>query len=292
MSLTQFSALTLPAADTLSSLRTSVWCLPHPCLLFASPGGVGKSYDKWSYAYCDMSGSRVHQSERVDDYGESFGPGDVIGCAIYLLPPTIPQAVGGEALDSAAKSDGSGGAGGVDGADGADSVDGGADIESATVASHHHGEVPPEVFADLPAESHIRFYRNGVDQGVAYRGIPARAYYPAVSVYMGGRVRANFGPIWLTPPLGAASSLPSGTTVGSEKSTSSGGGSASPNNIAAAASAAVRIGALRAIVADLRSNAEILEHEQMVRRIFFEGERGRPLRRLSETFARLPRRSS
>ena len=44
-----------------------------------------------------MSGSRVHQSERVDDYGESFGPGDVIGCAIYLLPPTIPQAVGGEA---------------------------------------------------------------------------------------------------------------------------------------------------------------------------------------------------
>jgi hypothetical protein len=29
-------------------------------------------------------GSRVHKSERYDDYGASFGPGDVIGCFISL----------------------------------------------------------------------------------------------------------------------------------------------------------------------------------------------------------------
>lgn len=29
-------------------------------------------------------GSRVHNSQRVDGYGESFGVGDVIGCWIYL----------------------------------------------------------------------------------------------------------------------------------------------------------------------------------------------------------------
>ena len=51
-------------------------------------------YDKWSYAYRDTSGSRVHQSERYDDYGESFAPGDIIGCAIYLKPPIIPHATG------------------------------------------------------------------------------------------------------------------------------------------------------------------------------------------------------
>eukprot|EP01034_Spumella_vulgaris_P038652 gene38652-47738_t len=29
-------------------------------------------------------GSRVHNSERDDEYGDSFGPGDVIGCFISL----------------------------------------------------------------------------------------------------------------------------------------------------------------------------------------------------------------
>jgi len=42
-------------------------------------------YDKWSYGIRDIGGSRLHASERDDHWGgESFGPGDVIGCAISL----------------------------------------------------------------------------------------------------------------------------------------------------------------------------------------------------------------
>ena len=62
-------------------------------------------YDKYSYAYRDTDGtytehvlpylhnllilmiilgSKVHKSLRVDYYGESFGPSDVIGCYIRL----------------------------------------------------------------------------------------------------------------------------------------------------------------------------------------------------------------
>ena len=42
-------------------------------------------YDKWSFGIRDIGGSRIHASQREDDWGgESFGPGDVIGCAISL----------------------------------------------------------------------------------------------------------------------------------------------------------------------------------------------------------------
>jgi Set1/Ash2 histone methyltransferase complex subunit ASH2 len=57
-------------------------------------------FDQYSFCYRDLYGemtkmnhnqvfiaflgSRVHKSERYDDYGASFGPGDVIGCFISL----------------------------------------------------------------------------------------------------------------------------------------------------------------------------------------------------------------
>lgn len=44
-------------------------------------------YDKWSYAVRDIGGSKIHCSKREDNWGgESFGPGDVVGCAISLPP--------------------------------------------------------------------------------------------------------------------------------------------------------------------------------------------------------------
>lgn len=69
-------------------------------------------------------GSRVHNSERYDNYGASFGVGDVIGCYINLH--------------------------------------------------------------DDPALNKMCFFKNGVNQGVAYSGaeIPPGVYYPAVSLYM------------------------------------------------------------------------------------------------------------
>lgn len=42
-------------------------------------------YDRWSYGIRDIGGSKIHASQREDNWGgETFGPGDVIGCAISL----------------------------------------------------------------------------------------------------------------------------------------------------------------------------------------------------------------
>lgn len=136
----------------------------------------------------------MHQSERFDAYGEPFSVGDVIGCAIFLVPPqtgqnTMPFSVGG------------------------------AVVPSNTPPSAVSASAPPEL-AHLPNANHVRFYKNGVDQGVAFVNIHQRCYYPAVSLYGGARVRANFGPMWLVPPPGVitASSTASSTPRGGIRS--------------------------------------------------------------------------
>jgi hypothetical protein len=110
------------------------WALDSAAL--AAPVG----YDKYGYGYRDLSGSKIHNSLREDSYGEAFGPGDVIGCFVYL-----------------------------------DRAD--------------------------PRSNEIRFVRNGIDQGTAYRGpsIVSGMYFPAVSVYHHARVRVNFGPLFIYP---------------------------------------------------------------------------------------------
>jgi len=95
-------------------------------------------YDKWSFGYRDINGSKVHDGIRDDIYGESFGPGDIIGCCINL----------------------------DDGA---------------------------------PENNQIRFFKNGKDQGIAFRGIEIAQgiYYPAISLYNAASVRVNFGPSFI-----------------------------------------------------------------------------------------------
>lgn len=48
--------------------------------------------------------------------------------------------------------------------------------------------------------SEIRFFKNGIDQGVAFRNVYEGTYYPAVSLYMGANVTFNFGPKFKYPP--------------------------------------------------------------------------------------------
>ena len=48
--------------------------------------------------------------------------------------------------------------------------------------------------------SKITFFKNGVSQGVAFENLFGGDYYPAVSLYRGGRVSANFGPIFKFVP--------------------------------------------------------------------------------------------
>ncbi|CAM9831200.1 unnamed protein product, partial [Chrysoparadoxa australica] len=46
-------------------------------------------YDKHSYAYRNLGGSKVHESKRYDSYGEAWGPGDVVGFYISLAKPGL-----------------------------------------------------------------------------------------------------------------------------------------------------------------------------------------------------------
>lgn len=91
-------------------------------------------YDKHSYGYRDLDGSKTHNGNRVN-FGASFGPGDVVGCYLYL------------SMDDSRK-------------------------------------------------NQMRFFKNGVDQGVAFSGseITQGIYFPAVSIYKTAQVRINFGP--------------------------------------------------------------------------------------------------
>jgi Set1/Ash2 histone methyltransferase complex subunit ASH2 len=143
-------------------------------------------YDRWSYGYRDVLGSRVHNSKREDRWGGvSFGPGDVIGFAICLVGPE-------NKAPNAMEEDGA-----------ATKKVGAAAAKAAT------------------ATNHIRFFKNGeaignfiVSRGVriggaAFDNIQSGTYYPAISSYMGGSARANFGPHFMHPPRG----LPSGMKV-------------------------------------------------------------------------------
>ena len=124
-------------------------------------------YDKWSYGIRDIDGSILHCSRRQDNWGgEGFGAGDVIGCAICFD-------------------------------DNYNNNEDNDDDDDAT---------------ERKSNNHIRFFKNGDcmgqfviskgkrEGGEAFSHIERGTYYPAISCYMGGSVRANFGPYWICPP--------------------------------------------------------------------------------------------
>ncbi|KDO29021.1 hypothetical protein SPRG_06076 [Saprolegnia parasitica CBS 223.65] len=127
-------------------------------------------FDEFSYAYRDLEGAVVHKSTRRDGYGAVFGPGDVVG-ALLVLP---------------------------------DRAESGPDptLAPANPASPSIGSESPRVTPapDLKKTSGtLRFFVNGVDQGVAFDDLPCGdVYYPCVSIYHAGSVVANFGPAFKT----------------------------------------------------------------------------------------------
>lgn len=136
-------------------------------------------YDKWSYAVRDVRGSRIHQSKREDNWGRgynvSFGPGDVIGCWITLVSAE--------------------------------------DGERTKIGHSSQGNLGV-------CTNQIRFFCNGKSLGAldavgktrtggeAFDNITSGTYYPAISTYMGGSARINFGPYFIYTPK--QSQLPSG----------------------------------------------------------------------------------
>lgn len=139
-------------------------------------------YDKSSFAYRDIAGSKVHESLRTDNYGESWGPRDVIGFLIKI------------------KQDGAKDSGTIDGASESGRL--GVEAAAAALSASNATSAPGN------AANEIRFFKNGEDQGVAFAGIAPGTYYPAVSLYMGGAVRVNMGPEFVFPPPSAFRSKP------------------------------------------------------------------------------------
>jgi hypothetical protein len=58
-------------------------------------------YDRCRFAYGDVGGRKIHESRPREYAGVSFGPGDVIGCYIYL--PSVAEATSLAAAEAAAQ---------------------------------------------------------------------------------------------------------------------------------------------------------------------------------------------
>jgi hypothetical protein len=137
-------------------------------------------YNEHSYAVRDIAGSRIHKSRREDHWGGSgFGPGDVLGVAIYLVENEA-AATGVTASTSAG--------------------DAGASTEQAG-ANENGGPAPVDERAAPHLTNHIRFYKNGrpMGNGVAFGDVGPGPWFPAVSIYSRGAVRLNFGPHFVHP---------------------------------------------------------------------------------------------
>ena len=151
----------LLSSPLLSSFPSSHTHLPPP---LQAPVG----YDRWSYAYRDKGGSKVNQSQRDDHWGGlPYKAGDTVGFLIHLAPRSLNST---SALTSANGK-------GCDGP------------PPNYIQFFHHGELCGEIIEKLGKK----------EGGVAYAITPG-VYYPAVSCYSGGRVRANFGPTFVYPP--------------------------------------------------------------------------------------------
>ena len=120
-------------------------------------------YDRWSYGFRDILGSRIHRSRREDRWGgEPFGPGDIMGLCITM----IDEEEGGDASSSSAKGSG----------------------------SHIR------LFKNGQALGHFEIVRGAKMGGEAFTNIMPGTYYPAISSYMAGSARVNFGPHFVYPP--------------------------------------------------------------------------------------------
>ena len=158
-------------------------------------------YDINSYSYRDVNGTKFHES-RGGEYGDAYGPGDVIGC---LLKMGDPPAARRERQRISLKG-----------------------VEYI---------VEEERSREESIGSQIAFFRNGKAQGVAYENVWAEVYYPAVSLYKAATVEVNFGPDFLHPPPSEHDARPCCELAAAEKETLAAAAAARPNSAAAAAAA-------------------------------------------------------
>ena len=121
-------------------------------------------YDVNSYSYRDVNGGAFHES-MGKDYGEPYGPGDVIGCLIKMGDPPAAHR----------------------------------ERQRVTLKGVEY-IVEEEMKRTVSVGSSITFYKNGKTQSTAFTDVWAEVYYPAVSLYKASVVEFNFGPSFAFPP--------------------------------------------------------------------------------------------
>lgn len=128
-------------------------------------------------------------------YGEPWGVGDTIGCLLTLTTPS-PLASPSPSLTPTL----------------------------ITLPPEKEGGKEGELEIEMMEKSVVRFFKNGRDMGIAFTDIPcvgssrSKAFeregrggewYPSVSLYYGGRVRLNCGPLFRFPISPSSSPSPS-----------------------------------------------------------------------------------
>ncbi len=202
--------------------------------------------DGWGYSYRDVNGAKVHQGVR-QYYGSQFGAGDVVGMLIHFpsncweggaaAPPVPVEQIPSEWVQPLKPH-----APSTDTAPPPPTAAATAPLPAFPAAASGVSPGTPGAGSvwerfNPPVHSYIRFYLNGVDQGIAFVNLTgsmgaltapgaestvqsaasAACYFAAAAALGGGAVRLNPGPHFEFPPPYSASA------GGGSSSTSAGG---------------------------------------------------------------------
>jgi len=138
-------------------------------------------YDKFGYCCRSRKGTVFNEGHGYS-YLDGYTKGDILGCLIHLPPDEVP-----ETLPPTYK-----------------------DKPLVKFKSHLYYEIKDDVAGTLKdlkplPGSYIEFYKNGKGVGrAAFKDIHRGTYYPALSLFRGIVVRANFGPKFQHAPEGVA----------------------------------------------------------------------------------------
>ncbi|XP_015256851.1 set1/Ash2 histone methyltransferase complex subunit ASH2 isoform X2 [Cyprinodon tularosa] len=134
-------------------------------------------YDKFSYSWRSKKGTRFHQSIGKH-YSSGYGQGDTLGFFIELPDGTetakaLPDTYKDKAL-----------------------------IKFKSYLYFEEKDYVDKAEKSLKpmSPSRMLFYKNGVNQGVAFENLFEGLYFPAISLYKSCTVSVNFGPHFKYPP--------------------------------------------------------------------------------------------
>ncbi|XP_047229600.1 set1/Ash2 histone methyltransferase complex subunit ASH2 isoform X1 [Girardinichthys multiradiatus] len=134
-------------------------------------------YDKFSYSWRSKKGTRFHQS-MGKHYSSGYGQGDTLGFFIELPDETETA----KALPDTYK-------------------------DKALIKFKSYLYFEEKDYVDKAEKSlkpmnpsRMLFYKNGVNQGVAFENLFEGLYFPAISLYKSCTVSVNFGPNFKYPP--------------------------------------------------------------------------------------------